>query len=239
MPIESITVLVNDPQYIEDIKEVQQLLVEDVNCFTVNYGVLGGMVQYTVKPDHKVLGQRYRDKANDIKKAISEIPSELVQPFLDKVVDHLVVTVNGVEYQLGSDCVTPVVHLNYTPKGNELSRLDDGVMVIGNFECTDRCIKLYTKSLFIRAVQDMRKGTKLHSWNKIGIYYQTDDKMMLELLTEFHDEISRTLLYEIKDHGSKPAAEQVIVQKDCHIGSSDVKITITDVTGEFLKTMAE
>jgi len=237
MPIETITVLVNDPQYIEDIKEVQQLLVEDVNCFTVNYGELGGMVQYTVKPDHKVLGQRYRDKANDIKKAISEITSDVAQTFVDGTIDYLTVTVNGVEYQLGSDCVSPVVHLNYAPKADELTRLDDGVMVIGNFECTDRAVKMYTKSLFIRAVQDMRKGTKLHSWNKIGIYYSTNDKIMLELLTEFHDEISRTLLYEINDHKSKPDAEQIIVQKDCQIGNFNVKITITDVTGEFLKTV--
>lgn len=239
MPIDNITVFANDEEYINDIKMVQQLLIEDSNCFTINYAMLEGLVSYSVKPDPKLIGQRFRDKANDIKRSISQLTYNDIQPFIDGKTDKLLITIDSVTYELEKDCVTPVVNLNYKPKDDEMAKLDNGVLVIGNFGHTDKIIKNYTKSLFIRAVQDMRKGTKLHSWNKIGIYYKTDNKYLLELLNEFHNEISQNLQYEIKDIISKPMEEQVIVHKDCMINDSHVEITITDATGEFLQTHNE
>ena len=48
VPVEAITIFVDDPQYIDDIKEMQLYLLEDINCFSVNYNVLKGMISYAI-----------------------------------------------------------------------------------------------------------------------------------------------------------------------------------------------
>jgi isoleucyl-tRNA synthetase len=227
MPIESIQVLVNDPTYIDDIKELQQYLIEDANCFTITYGNMNGLINYNIKPDHKAIGQTYREKANDIKMALSTLSADVIEAFATNQIDHITVTVNNVDYHLGRDCVHSLTSQNYNVKPNEAAKLEGNVMVICNFECTPRVIKFNTKSMIIRAIQDLRKTTKLHSWDRIGIYYNTDDKYILQVLNEFHDEISANLGYEIKDDKDRSTNEETIIESNCTIDNVDVHVRIT------------
>ena len=226
MPIESISILVKDTEYVSDLKEIEKYLIEDVNAFSIQYGNLEGMVNYFVKPDDKIIGQKYRDKAKGIRAEILKLPSYIVEPFVNGLVDKLTVTLEGVEYELGRDALLPSSKMNYFPKEGEMVKFENSVMVICNFQCTEKVSKHYNKSLFIREVQDMRKTTNLHSWDKIGIYYRTDSIFLLNLLSEFHDEISKNLLYEIKHDDARHESEIIVSEKDCIIGQGRLHITI-------------
>ena len=112
-------------------------------------------------------------------------------------------------------------------KKDEMALVKDDIMVIVDFEYIKGVDDAYRARMFIKTIQDLRKDTKLKPWNKIGIYYDTEDKNMLEILDTFYDDICEELVYSIASLNECGAAEPVIVEKECDVYGVKMKIKLT------------
>ena len=101
------------------------------------------------------------------------------------------------EIILDREMVGVDIHLKYEKHDDELAKIDNGVMIIGDFTYSEKVLKFHLKTLFVRAVQEMRKNTNLHPWNKIGIYFKSNNKLLINVLEEYQDDISKKLFYNI------------------------------------------
>ncbi len=232
--IEKVMIAVDDSEFKDDIKEIERYLIEEINCFDVDYDTLEGKVSYKAIPIAPVIGRTYKKLAKDIIKEIEKIESDTIKMYNNGNIDNLIVNIGDQSYEIDRDAVSIGIEINNQYGEDILIKINSGVMVIINFEYTDRVHRNYMKTLFIRNVQDMRKKTDLHPWNKIGIYYDTDSPELGSILKEFRDEISDSLIYEINHISKKKSHEKNIIRKDCLVGKEKIHITITDMTGEFI-----
>jgi isoleucyl-tRNA synthetase len=232
-PIESLQILVNDTLFVQDIRDIESYLLEEINCFNVSYGSTGGLITYNLIPDQKSIGLTFRKDAKKIKDLIANLDKDTVESYALNKITEITTTFNGVQLSL-NPYIKITTNVSYEPVETEQVQMEDGVMVIVDFNYSDKVKRTFMKTLFVREVQEMRKNTGLHPWNKIGIYYRTDNQELLSVLTEFKQNMMDSLFYDIWPIDMKPVMEKTIIENDCLIGDCKVHVIITDVAGDFL-----
>src|SRR5690606_5664771 len=82
VPIESIQILTNNQQCIDDTKDMEDYLLKEINCFAINYGNLDDKTSFRLVPNHKIIGQTFRKDGNKIKEALSKLSQHTIEKFV-------------------------------------------------------------------------------------------------------------------------------------------------------------
>jgi isoleucyl-tRNA synthetase len=217
VPIELVTVCSDDDSVISTIKEFERYFVEQINCLNIAYRGLAGLVKYRVVPNVRSLGQKYRGNAAGIRSSLEALDSKVVESIKESIVvgEH---TVSREHFDVAVDMDTKL-------GTHELAKVEDTVAVVINFEHTVTVRETYFVRMFIKTVQDMRKGTKLRPWNAINIYYEVADN---SVLVRYNDKIVEELLYNIYPMVESVGDEGVVViEKETEICGVPMKLKIT------------
>jgi len=150
---------------------------EEINCLEllIEDGSKDRMIN--ISPNVSILGRKYRGDANMIKKKILE--SKDFYKTLDPE-DYMI----SYTYDIKLD------------KHQISSNLDD-MLIIVDHENTKQVISKYLVRLFTVNIQKIRKEAGLKTWNKIKIYYDSDDHDFLNIILENKQNIEDVLMYEI------------------------------------------
>lgn len=238
VPLKQVTISTKSQQFIEDLKELEQYMYDEINCLHVEYSSYIETV-YKVEPNSKQLGQRYKTLSRKIKDQI-----ELIEP-CSSPIESVVVTVDDVQYDLKPDEYTvttntyAVSNLNCNSSNSTLTpnstvslivqdseSLNNFIIVTVDYEQTEEIVLRVISRLFTVEVQNMRKMSNLQPWNKIKIYYETDDQLTLKAIKTFKNKIVEDLLYEI--YNEPPHSdEQLVVQETRKVRSNDIIISLT------------
>jgi hypothetical protein len=79
----------------------------------------------------------------------------------------------------------------------ELFCLSDNLMIIIDAEHTEEVKEQHMRRLFCKEVQNLRKRTSLHPWDKINIYYDTKSRALEVAIKNNYDLIVEQLLYDV------------------------------------------
>lgn len=228
--INLVTLATDNEQLIDDIKELEQYMLEEINSLGIKYLSTKGLVKYKAVPDRKSLGQKFRKLAGFIVKLLDMVDQDTLTKFYNKSINEITLTLEEVSEKvvLTRDDLDVTVELNYKLSEHEYAVTTSGTVVIIDAEYTTQVKELYKRKLFIRAVQDMRKETSLHPWDKISIYYESEDKELINIINKNSNNISNDLgkkIYEmiVLDENNK---ETLVIDKVCDVDGSSIKILI-------------
>lgn len=232
VPLKTVSIFNTDPTVISDLTEMERYLKEEINAVNVNYSS-NIEVSYIAKPNSRNVGMKYRSLAKKVREHIQLLDSDTLMKYRDKEIDGLTITVDGKEIVLDdSEFVLDTV-ISVTTGPTEVSTFESGSFVVVDYEQTEDIVFRHLMRLFVVEVQNMRKNTKLHPWNKINIYYQTDDPKVLRALEKYRAQIVEDLIYQIYNTVPK-SDDKLIVEEVKTVGTAKVKISITDPTGELV-----
>ena len=234
VPIKSITIVNDNQQFLDDIKMLENYLCDEVNVMNVVYETSCGTINYKLEPNNKEIGIKYRSLGNAIKNQLIEMTQDIINEYLINKENGLTICVDGKNIILHEPTFTVIKNQTLTLNTNEIAISEGRTTVICDFAQDNQVLELHIMRLFVVAVQKMRKLTSLRPWNKIGIYYHTDNELINKVLMEKSNKLKEELLYEVSSMENKNQTEKEIKSDEHEICGSTVLITITDITGEFL-----
>nr|QBK88446.1 MAG: isoleucyl-tRNA synthetase [Mimivirus LCMiAC01] len=227
--LQMVTICYDDQAYINDIQELEEYMKEELNCINLRYTKQEGLVKYNIVPNNRALGKKYRKLSSKIKNEIAKISDDVLKEYIENKINNLIVIIEDKKYVLERDEINIVPEINANLKSTEMGLIDNGVLVIIDYKHTQEVKDLFTKRMFIRAVQEMRKEGGLQPWNKIKIYYDTKDIKLLSVLKKYKKDIETTLLYNIYPIDQKIDEEKLVISKSCVVDNINVTIVINYV----------
>jgi isoleucyl-tRNA synthetase len=237
VPLKTVKFLTDNNEFLSDLEDLERYIYEEINCMSAHYANTSGLVNYKIVGNNAVLGKRFNKDISKAKCALTELTQEDITKFIKKERQTLKINVNGADIELGPESFTIETSFDAGLGPNELGLTQEGITVVIDTTQDEEVLELYTMRLFIVTVQKMRKNTKLKPWNKINIYYETKNPALHTVVNKKKTEIVQELLYPVYAVScQEEIKEGVITSQDKMILEHSVKITITDATGEFLKS---
>lgn len=217
-PIKNVIIAHNDSTFLEDIRTLESYLKEEIGSLNIEYTSQEGLIVYTVEPKNKEIGSYFKKEATVVKKLIKENEKYILEnkdeeqfKIGDFIINQSMINIRPQLISNDSDMIK--------------SKIENNIIVIANFTQDETTKKLHNKRLFIRAIQNMRKNSELKPWNKIYIYYQTEDQKFIDMVKEFNDTLVHELLYPV--FNDEYPKDKKLVKEDKHdINGAVVKIAI-------------
>lgn len=239
IPLKSITIINDNKSFLEDLRDLERYLKEEINSITINYNdTIDKFVKYKLLPNNKSIGTKYKSLGNSIKEKLNLTSEEQIKKYVNKLLNEITIEVNNETVSLTKEDFEITSELIAPANKNESIIIEDGTIVIVNSTIDDEVLELYIMRLFIVGVQNMRKVTKLRPWDKINIYYKTTDKLINLVVSKFYEKIVQELIYKVFDMDlMKTNEEEILPEKEKDkldwgiktINNSIVKFKITRI----------
>lgn len=197
-PVSFVKIGHEDPQFVEDLNELKEYVITELNCLDLHLEQVDGFVSYSLQPNMKAIGQKYRGLAKKLCQEIRNVNHDVIMDY-KRSGDQLVINMEDVEYTLLDSEYHIVSQVGVQAGQDEYVNVHENILIIVNNEQTDQVKETYLRRLFINAVQNMRKNTELHPWDQIGIYYQTESPLLNDLLVQNADYLKEQLMYGIME----------------------------------------
>ncbi|KAK9721381.1 isoleucine--tRNA ligase [Basidiobolus ranarum] len=217
-PLMELIVIHPDPQYHEDVKALEQYIVEELNIRTLTvtaneerYGV-----KYRAEADLKVLGQKLKKDAMKVKKALPELTSDEVKKF----VQELSIMVEGIT--LTDEDLTVIRYFDVQDSHYE-TNTDKDVLVLLDVKLYPELQQEGLAREVINRVQRLRKKVNLQPTDPVHMYYEfkTDPENQLSKVMEEQVEVLRKVLKKPLFPSTDRAADaEVIVIEEQDVNGS-------------------
>jgi isoleucyl-tRNA synthetase len=207
VPIKKIVISHNNSQFINDIKELEEFITDELNVLSVEYNALDDNLKYIAYPDNKNLGQKFTHKATLIRDNLEFIPQKELLDLLNGTISQIVLELEGVSYELtSSEIVIKKVPIGAEDNPNIANLLEGEIMISIDKTYDEEIHKLFQMRKVIRKVQDMRKVTDLHPWDKVCITF-SQDVGLYALDDQLKERLKTEILYEDTGNRDKLVSE--------------------------------
>jgi isoleucyl-tRNA synthetase len=165
IPLKTVTVYHNDPEYLYHMEKNILMIKEEINCLEFKFKQLANNVSAVVIPNRKTIGQQFRKNANSV---INQLTS-YDQNFLLKVyngtnrINILGVDLTDNHYQLHR---VPQTEINTDVLKSDI---DGELMVTVDVTYDDDLHYRFQIKRIYSAVQNLRKINGIHPWDKISV----------------------------------------------------------------------
>lgn len=167
-PIQQVII---DGKYESLISDLVGLIQEELNVKEVVFTkTLGDYMNFSLKPNFKVLGSVLGNKMGLFGKKLAELDPAIAAPQVDGG-ETLVLDLDGEAFEVTSENVL----VNITAKDGFTVSLENNVFVILDTTLTeDLILEGYAREMISR-IQQMRKAADFQVLDEINVYYQCDD----------------------------------------------------------------
>ncbi|KAK9386842.1 tRNA synthetases class I-domain-containing protein [Lipomyces mesembrius] len=216
IPLKTLVVMHVDPQYLDDIRGLQQYIVEELNIRDLiltsdeeKYGVV-----YRCEADWPTLGKKLKRDIVRVKNALPRLTSDEVKGF----VNTGTVTVDGIALVEGDLQVIRGLDADSVAHGHETSTDQDVLIILD----TTIYPELKTEGLareIINRVQRLRKKAGLNATDDVRVQYQMlEDKIGLtEVFVEHEALLSKALRRPVEKRDDDEVTGDVVVDEDQNI----------------------
>lgn len=196
VPIRKIIIYHNDKSYLDDIRTIENLAKEEMNCHKFEYKNFTNNVTYLLIVNNKSLGQKYRSESNEIRKYMNTIPnSEITKLINDK--NHIInLNINNKTYYLTSDDLEIKINPQMSEE-NVMAEVDRELMVAIDTNYDDELHNNYQLRLLLRSVQKVRKSMGLNPWNKIIVNFYSNNNTIFNYIKDNTESISKKLKCDV------------------------------------------
>ncbi len=232
VPIKKVFVINSDQEYLQDLSKLEGYMREEINSLDIEFASSCNRVntKYKLEPNNKEIGTLFKDQAVNVKKLLSEVSQEIIAEYLKDKSKGIFVN----KFVIKEPVFMVRKMLDVQLLANEYYVADQDMIIVIDCTLDDEVRDTYTKRLLVVAIQSMRKNTKLKPWNKIGIYYRSDSKLIDRVLTKYNKEITEQLIYPVYPINQRDFSQKEITSLTQEINGEAVYLLITDLTGEFL-----
>lgn len=220
--LNSVTIATDNNQLIDDLKELNVYLLEEINSLKITYLPTIGLVKYKATTNRKNIGQRFKKQASEVANFLNELDQDTLRDIYNKtnqIIMNKYILIKDVDFYVTTED-------NHVLAEFEHSSVTSGNLIIINAEYTKTVDELYKKKLFIRSIQELRKINNLHPWDPISIYYGSENNQLLDIINNYSDIISNDLdkpIYQMHDLDS---TKKIIANEICSIDGIDMRIII-------------
>jgi len=178
-PIKSCEICMDSAVSLEQITSCIDLIQSELNVIDIKYSSLAGKFCYRIVPNQAILGKKYRQKANEIYRALERQEQELQyvdNNLLKQFTLYIPLKDTGelIEYVLLEDEFTlqPLFNPNDI---YDIGVQNNNILVRIDFTYDSQIEKLSHLKRFVSEIQQTRKYMGLKPWNKIAIHIYEDD----------------------------------------------------------------
>ena len=182
-----------DGKYEDKIKELVPLIKEELNVKEVVFEKdLGQFMNYSLKPNFKVVGPILESKVKSFAKALNELDSHEVVKKLEED-GKIIMNLDGEDVEIVKDYITVTISAK---EGFDVAMENNLFVILDTTLTKDLLNEGYARE-FISKVQQMRKANGYDVLDNINIYYDGDEEIK-EAVELFEDYIkSETLAVSI------------------------------------------
>lgn len=199
-PIQQVVV---DGKYEELISDLVDLIQEELNVkevvFTKN---LGDYMNFSLKPNFKVLGPVLGQRMGLFGKKLAELDPAVAAPQVDKG-ETITVDLDGEAFEVNKENVL----VNITSKEGFTVSLENNLFVILDTTLSEELIlEGYAREIISR-IQQMRKAADFQVLDEINVYYQCDETFEKGIAAHRDYIMGETLTVELNTATDKPFEE--------------------------------
>lgn len=179
--------------YIDEIKEIVEILKDEINCLEFDFDVLNeDQITYSVLPNKKNVGIMFKKTAKQVatfieKMSLTEITTLVKTQSIDSEFGKITI-----------DCVNLTKNITCNSENEEIVvKIDEDTVLKIDFAYDDSVKELYIVRQLIKEVQNLRKCNNLRGTDKINVeYFGSDDttKYVKDILMKNSDYIVKKLL---------------------------------------------
>lgn len=222
MPVKKVIVIHPDPEYVADITELQEYVIEELNCMDLEItSAEKEYVVYAAEPNLGVLGKRLKGDAKKIGPEIKKWGHDEVAAFISSKK----ATVLG--HELGEEDVKIV--RNFAPGIEEfLSNGDGQVLVMLDKTQSEELLLKGLAREFTNRIQKLRKTAGLQAGDAIKIYYENieNDEQIAAALAAEAAYISDNVKNPWADLAAGAPTTEVIIREEQELNSKKVAFTL-------------
>jgi isoleucyl-tRNA synthetase len=173
-PILKCEICMNDQNKLDVISRFINNIQDELNCIDISYGKLSDEVEYSIKPNLRNIGFKYKKEINEIKKYLSTVN-------IKDLVDNNICEIKFKDIVLTSDDYDVII----SPKQNEMSEqniytiIESDILVKIDFTYNKLVEIKHQLKCIISYIQQTRKYLKLKPWNKIDVRIITDSQNII------------------------------------------------------------
>jgi isoleucyl-tRNA synthetase len=168
-PIASCKIRMNSQEQLEEIKKFIHLISGELNCMELTYGEYDSELEYTIELNHRELGKKFRNVANDIKEKLMNLTQdEYVNALTNNNID---IIVNDITYVVIGEMFT----IKKIPKKGSNTIIDNELMIQLDFTYNDVIKNRHIINCFVTHFQNHRKRVGLRPWNKVDLVISSDE----------------------------------------------------------------
>ncbi len=178
-----------DGKYEDKIKELVPLIKEELNVKEVVFEKdLGQFMNYSLKPNFKVVGPILGSKVKSFAKALNELDSHEVVKKLEED-GKIIMNLDGEDVEIVKDYITVTISAK---EGFDVAMANNLFVILDTTLTKDLLNEGYARE-FISKVQQMRKANGYDVLDNINIYYDGDEEIK-EAVELFEDYIKAETL---------------------------------------------
>lgn len=203
IPIKKCTIYYENDDIYTGLSTLTPLIETEINCQTFEFVKMNddSMINYTIKPNFKELGQSFKSLSKQIVTELSKLPRETLKNFYNETVKEIELNIQNQEIILNNKHFEVLTNINNVDVDtNTETKLNLKILQNKDFLiCVDMTYdenihnSCQIKNL-IAFIQNCRKEMKLSPWNCICIkYYLDSDNTIDEILCVYEEEIIKKL----------------------------------------------
>ena len=171
-PIAECKIRMDSEETLEEIKKFIHLIHSELNCINLTYGTYDSELEYSIEANHRLLGQKFRGKANMIKEKLMGLTQdELSEQY--KLKTHIIIE----DFTITSDMFT----IKKVPKSGSNTIIDNELMIQLDFTYNESIMKHHAANCFVTNFQNHRKIIGLRPWDKVDLIVEIDENNILKL----------------------------------------------------------
>jgi len=189
VPIECVTIYENDENVIAGLSQLIPLIQDELNCDKFEFNPTPNQT-YSLKPNFKVLGKKYKKNVQMVVKHLESIDSDASFEYFSGC--NLSFQLDGADFDIMQDECEVVVSKNFDKCTNPNVKIveRDGLLLAVDLTKTQEGIERYYVKCFCKLIQNCRKDMELKPWNKINISYSTESAFLSNILQKHSDVLS-------------------------------------------------
>ena len=214
IPLKKISVICKNNSILKDINTIDEYIYDEINCLQINYetcidnNINDDDIMYVILPNVKILGKKFRNDVNNIIKKLESIDQHTLKKFHCNEINELQLYYNDILLLFDKNDITTsmrCVNNNILTKiekipseyiDNDIQEND--IVILIDTTHDKHVMELYKIRLLINEIQKFRKECGLHPWNKICIYYETDD-ILKNIIKIHYNILYNKIKYDIKN----------------------------------------
>ena len=212
IPLKKVSIICKNNCVLNDINSIDEYIYDEINCLQIDYETnidseIENDILYVIQPNVKNLGKTFKNEMKNIIKHLESIDQCTLKKYHQNYINELKIYYNEREILFDRNDVTTSMECKNNNMLIKIERISqeyvDGetndIVILVDTTHDKNIMELYKIRLLIIEIQKFRKECGLHPWDKICIYYDTENYEIKNIINKNYGTIYNKIKYDIKN----------------------------------------